>query len=307
MKDHSNNIYVIFGDHRSGIWDKESGHDGFHVPLIIYSPLLTRTKYMAAAATHTNIPSSIVSLLQNNFGVNYPSKNTFIGRSLATTQHFNPNFSLPFTDVNRDPQYMHSGIHYYDDTFWRVINGNESERVSPSTKEAVSVKKVFENYKIIDQYVCAKNKIYPFDAYVKDLNLQVLCNQTIHTKQDLIVSGQEEYHDLNDCQPIIIPSSSIYLGFEISFKLHVNDINEAPSVVISGTKKDGSVFYERVYVNTCQIGEIDKDNYCQIRKSKIKSLKGNPLDGTTALKMYFWNHDKIDYKVRDLNFKMWIP
>ena len=56
--DYDNTIFVITGDHRIPEIPLSTKIDRYHVPLIIYSPLLQKTKEIADFLNENNIPAN---------------------------------------------------------------------------------------------------------------------------------------------------------------------------------------------------------------------------------------------------------
>ncbi|WP_172279096.1 sulfatase-like hydrolase/transferase [Chryseobacterium sp. LAM-KRS1] len=81
--DFQRTIFVITGDHSMPEITLESKIDRFHVPLLIYSPLLKETKRFHKTASHFDVAPSIVAYYRNNYKLRTPSTVTWVGRGFS--------------------------------------------------------------------------------------------------------------------------------------------------------------------------------------------------------------------------------
>ena len=87
-KDFANTIFLITGDHRMPEIPMRNKIDRYHVPLIIYSPLLKRTAQFASISTHFDIAPSLLAFLHHNFALKVPSQASWLGEGLDTARAF---------------------------------------------------------------------------------------------------------------------------------------------------------------------------------------------------------------------------
>lgn len=99
--DYQNTIFVITGDHSAEI-DSKNRLGFYHVPLIIYSPLLSHTADFPAVVTHLDVVPSVLALLHNNYGVSVPETESWAGRGLDTCRHFRSNCRFMPMDYAHD-------------------------------------------------------------------------------------------------------------------------------------------------------------------------------------------------------------
>jgi phosphoglycerol transferase MdoB-like AlkP superfamily enzyme len=82
--EYANTIFIITGDHRAPEIPISFQIDRFRVPLIIYSPLLTRTANFKSIVTHLDITPTLLSLLSD--AVDAPAFNSWVGTLLDTNR-----------------------------------------------------------------------------------------------------------------------------------------------------------------------------------------------------------------------------
>ena len=160
-KDFNNTIFIIFGDHYSFTAYLNNPLDIYHIPFLIYSPLITKPKQFDAVSTHQDIAPSLNALLKNNFGLNFPSTNHYIGTELDTNSTFRSKKIVPFNAYNKNnyPYYLFGKYILTDEGVFEIKKNLQLTKVTSPTI-IKNVKNHFHYYKIVDRYVCEKNKIW---------------------------------------------------------------------------------------------------------------------------------------------------
>ena len=72
--EYSNTIFFITGDHHIGSFPSTGNIDDYHVPLIIYSPMLKAAKKFYSVNSHNNLAPTITALVLNNYKMPYNPK-----------------------------------------------------------------------------------------------------------------------------------------------------------------------------------------------------------------------------------------
>lgn len=86
--DFENTVFLITGDHRMPEIPMATLIDRFHVPLIVYSPRLSRTAEFQSVSAHFDVGPSLLAYLRNNHGVQAPTVASWLGTGLDTTRGF---------------------------------------------------------------------------------------------------------------------------------------------------------------------------------------------------------------------------
>ncbi|MGF7230626.1 LTA synthase family protein [Arachidicoccus sp.] len=94
--DFKNTIFLITGDHRMPEIPMSTKIDRYHVPLIIYSPLLKRTATFQSISTHFDIAPSLLALLRNHYSIKTPTLASWMGTGLDTSRSFRNVHAYPF-------------------------------------------------------------------------------------------------------------------------------------------------------------------------------------------------------------------
>lgn len=100
--DFNNTIFIITGDHRMPEIPMISKLDRYHVPLIIYSPLLNRTAKFFSISTHFDVLPSLMMWLKKNYGMHVPSLVNWMGSGLDTARDFRNIHAYPLMQTKND-------------------------------------------------------------------------------------------------------------------------------------------------------------------------------------------------------------
>ncbi|MFM6954133.1 MAG: LTA synthase family protein [Sphingobacteriaceae bacterium] len=117
-------IFIITGDHRLPEIPISTKIDRFHVPLIIYSPLLRKTAQIASISSHLDIAPSVLAFLAKNYGIKRPDVATWLGNGLDTVRSFRNIHQYPLKQVKSELRNYISGLYFLD--------GEQVFKISPS-------------------------------------------------------------------------------------------------------------------------------------------------------------------------------
>jgi uncharacterized sulfatase len=134
-KDFDHTIFLITGDHRMPEIPMRDKIDRFHVPLIIYSPMLARHTQFSSVSTHFDIAPSLLAYLSHSYGWQLPSAVTWIGDGLDTARAFRNIHSYPLMQTKSDlVDYIKDDLHLNNTSIFRLKDGLEEETVSDKSK-----------------------------------------------------------------------------------------------------------------------------------------------------------------------------
>jgi len=126
--DFNKTIFVITGDHKGVLFSYSSRISFYHVPLIIYSPLLKDAKEFGGVVTHNDVEPSILSLMHSKYGLDIPKFSHSLGQELDTSIAFNANNRCFFMRNSRAlNQYLYNDVYIDRDWIYRVNDNMELE------------------------------------------------------------------------------------------------------------------------------------------------------------------------------------
>ena len=162
-----NTIFVITGDHRMPEIPISTQVDRFHVPLIIYSPLLKRTKTIESVSSQFDITPTFVSLLRNSYHLKFPAYSHWIGFELDTAATFRSRHAYP---IMRNKNEM---VDFLVGTSFLSMNKaykiNKAFEMIPDNNPATAKELINRLYRFeqMNALVCQQNKLLPDSIYLK--------------------------------------------------------------------------------------------------------------------------------------------
>ena len=156
--DYDNTIFIITGDHRLISIPQRNNLSRFHVPLIMYSPLLKTAKKMSAVNSHFDVTPSLLAMLEDKYQLRMPKKVAWLGSALDTQAEFRSIKDIPLMRNKNELKEFVSEEKVYSDG--SVFSMDENLDLSSSFGKSKTELKL-ENFKSINAYVTSKNKIIP--------------------------------------------------------------------------------------------------------------------------------------------------
>ncbi|MEH6680284.1 MAG: LTA synthase family protein [Sediminicola sp.] len=165
--DFENTIFFITGDHRIPEIPLSTKIDRYHVPLIIYTPLLDRTAEIASISSHFDVAPSLLNYLANNHDVKVPDAVSFMGRGLDTVRSFRNMNQIPLMQTKTDlVDFIMEDYHLNrNDLFQLDENMGENLVDDPQKKQAVRA--AFQEFKRRNQKLIEGAKLVPDSIYKK--------------------------------------------------------------------------------------------------------------------------------------------
>jgi len=162
--DFANTIFVITGDHSMPEITLQSHIDRFHVPLLIYSPLLKEAKRFHKTTSHFDVAPSILAYYRNNYKIRTPSTVTWVGRGFSHDTEIGK-ADIPMMQSKDKLIDFVSGNYYLHDDQLFIVNGAESD---PYNDDAVlkMIHKKLNRFKSMNSDFYATKKLMPDSVMV---------------------------------------------------------------------------------------------------------------------------------------------
>ena len=150
--DFDNTIFFIIGDHHA-LSKQFDGYSNYHVPLIIYSPMLKSARKMKGVVSHRDITPTVLALLQNNYNIKTPDEVAWLNTALDTSIMFSANtFSYLQTGVGYCEGVLYKN-HLYCEGILDKLTDNGIYRVNnPDPAVLQQMERLLFLYKIVDAY-----------------------------------------------------------------------------------------------------------------------------------------------------------
>ncbi len=169
--DYANTIFIITGDHRMAEIPLRSKIDRFHVPLIIFSPLLRRVAQFESVSTHFDITPSLLSFLKKAAKLNLPTGASWLGDGLDTARSFRNIHSYPLIQTKTAMVDFIQGDYH--------LNGNQLFKLGVDLVETPiqddekfkQLSSAFDNFKRKNDKISNGGKLLP-DSIIKKYQLR---------------------------------------------------------------------------------------------------------------------------------------
>lgn len=165
--DYNNTIFFITGDHRMPEIPISSQLDRFHVPFLIYSPMLRKTQKISSISTHFDIAPSLLAFLGKNYHISVPSLVAWIGSGLDMEPKFRNIHSYPLMRNKSELiDYIDGENMISNGVLYRISPNNRIDQIQDS-RRMVEVDAKFKIYKTNNLFACKKNRIIPDSIVTK--------------------------------------------------------------------------------------------------------------------------------------------
>lgn len=169
-KDHpdfNNTIFVITGDHYISNFGIPSRLSLYHVPLLIYSPLLKSSGNFKSLVSILDITPSLWSMLCHNYNFIKPQFVCWLTDGLDTAKNFRSCKKVLLMQDNRDiKEFIYDNYFFSYDSVYKITDNLRLEPASHNACALVSEK--YNLFNTIESYVYNKNRLMP------DLNAAAL-------------------------------------------------------------------------------------------------------------------------------------
>jgi phosphoglycerol transferase MdoB-like AlkP superfamily enzyme len=156
-KDFENTIFIITGDHRLGGKNKRNQIDTYHVPFIIYSPMLKKAEKFSSVSSHANVSPSLFSFFSKNHNFKMPNISHTLGIQIDTVRNFRNIHKVPFMRINRDvTDYLSNEYFITEDELFELKNHMILNKIENKTI-LDSLKNELNTFKIITRYTTENN------------------------------------------------------------------------------------------------------------------------------------------------------
>ena len=143
---YDNTIFVITGDHRLPELPMDTRIERYHVPLIVYSPLLKQARAIKSVSSQFDIAPSLLAYLSNNHGLQSPPAVTWLGTGLDTEPAFRNLHVIPLKQTKTELSDFVSGTVYLaQGRLYALADGMQTDR-APEGKALSTARAQFQSF-----------------------------------------------------------------------------------------------------------------------------------------------------------------
>lgn len=158
--DFNNTIFIITGDHRMIPVKHKNEIDRYHVPLLIYSPMVKTGQVFKSVCSHADVTPSLVSYLQKQYQLSFPDSVHWLGTGLAYNSGFSSDKHLPIMRNKGDISEYVFGKYFITDGALQNLEDNLEQSQNRDPDLTQKVQKYLDQFKLLNEYVCQGNKLY---------------------------------------------------------------------------------------------------------------------------------------------------
>ncbi|MDP2415058.1 LTA synthase family protein [Daejeonella sp.] len=163
--DFANTIFIITGDHRMPEIPMSTKIDRYHVPMIVYSPLLKRTARFSSVSSHFDLPPTLLAFLKNNYKIKLPGINSWIGEGLDTSRNFRNLHRIPLIQNKTDIiDFVMGEYHLNGNDLFKLNPGMDEERLNDDARKNQLLNE-FNLFKKRNAVITNGGKIIPDSLY----------------------------------------------------------------------------------------------------------------------------------------------
>ncbi|WP_298288892.1 sulfatase-like hydrolase/transferase [uncultured Lutibacter sp.] len=157
----NNTIFIITGDHRLIPITQKDKLCRFHVPLLIYSPMLKKAERFKSISSHFNVAPSLLAYLMNNYKFTRMDEISWMGKNLDTAKQFRNIHQIPLMRYKGNindfvyKEYILSDEKLYEINENMGLNNIIDDQLLKTVSDSLS------EFKKLNAYVTSQNKIFP--------------------------------------------------------------------------------------------------------------------------------------------------
>ncbi|MEY4279261.1 MAG: hypothetical protein RL377_1265 [Bacteroidota bacterium] len=286
-----NTIFFIMGDHHIGSFPSTNGLDDYHVPLIVYSPMLKAPKKFYSINSHNNIGPTITNMILSNYPQlqNKPKEVHWLTDVMDTAQQFRNIHSMPFMEWSREmTDYIYKDYYLSGKQLYKIDSNLGIHKIKNDTLKQ-HVTKLLNNFKIINDYVTTKNKIYPANNSLATLPKELIYEYA-HPALQVI--------NTNSSDTTIMPEIKVPVGYKY---LYV-ELNADIKLMLPGLEDQPA--FRFALIDTLNRGRNfvfwTNHNIVQMSKGDFKENEWNSTSVTDMITLD--SYQKFKHLIFDLSF-----
>jgi uncharacterized sulfatase len=161
MKEFANTIFIITGDHRMPEIPISSQIDRFHVPLVIYSPMLKKAEKFSSMVTHFDLTPSLIAMLNGAKFIKRPTVASWIGHGLDNSVEFRNLQTYPLMRNKNEILDLLSEDQFLSvQTLYQISADLNIDPIENETRQ-ILMKDELDNFIRKNNFACKNNKLIP--------------------------------------------------------------------------------------------------------------------------------------------------
>jgi hypothetical protein len=126
---YENTIFIVTGDHRLPELPMDTRIERYHVPLIVFSPMLKKPQSIKSLSSQFDIAPSLLAWLSNNYGLKTPPEVTWLGTGLDTEPSFRNLHVIPLKQTKTElSDFVSGSVYLAQGRLYALADGMQTDR-----------------------------------------------------------------------------------------------------------------------------------------------------------------------------------
>ncbi len=291
-------IVIITGDHPmtevpiAGLLKK------YHVPLIVYSPMLTEARTISNLAGQFDVTPALVNLLEQNFGLPFGDYSHMFGLPADTSTSLRSDALIPLMRGNRQiDELVYNNYFLSVGDLYEIRPGLETRPVQNREMRAHMID-MLEAYNLVNDDVIRTVSLLPDSIFFDHTGFQPAIDTVF--SRGLLVEPELEYIDISTSTAMLSPGQPVYLHVRGEF--YPRRSGEMPMIVYDiRDRDDNSVYWEAFGLTS---GQKNRRFRALPHVSHFSTIVPE-IDAADEYKIYIylWNQDEADIRFDHLEVK----
>jgi uncharacterized sulfatase len=308
QKDEFNNtIFIITGDHGTERCQIDP-LSPYKVPILIYSPLLKKSKTINSISTHLDLPVSLLNLLKQKYKQSVPESLPFIGKEMDMREEYHADRSIVFSSTQwRSDNVFSKGYALIDNQLYDLRKSIRPKKTADKVK-ITHLQNQIKLYQNFSRYLIHQNKLVPPEIHdqvfgtivwtkIKEWKGEILAEMM---KDKYILLGQSAFD--NQWKNMRV---------QVETEVFLNSEKDIDSIMEIGITADFHKKMKRKYLLFKNIKPILVEKFKKGKRNKLKyTLEFSPktfekLRGKKKLTYYFYNRLDKKQEVDNYSIKLY--
>lgn len=134
---YDNTIFIVTGDHRLPELPMDTRIERYHVPLIVFSPLLKGPRAVKAVSSQFDIAPSLLAFLGRGYGLRAPAQVTWLGTGLDTEKTFRNVHAIPLKQTKTElSDFVSGSVYLAQGRLFALADGMRLDRATDEGAQA---------------------------------------------------------------------------------------------------------------------------------------------------------------------------
>jgi lipoteichoic acid synthase len=158
--DYARTLFFITGDHRMIPLAPDNRLKRYHVPMIIFSPMLKAPERIASVSSHLDIPISVLALMRKKYGMKLPESAAWLGSGLDTVRAFRNTHSVALMRTKAQLDEYLDGTTFLSGGELFAVDANMNGTPEGNSSELRALTRSLERFQALNAFVTSGDHLY---------------------------------------------------------------------------------------------------------------------------------------------------